>query len=149
MIKGYISLATTYLHDLSFPPPVYCLWGVLWQKQQSSCSWSTSLKMGLAPRGCWRTRYLLWERRGVRPWLFGPVATCPFWEYLTEWDQRTYFLFFLFFFSLLRATPMAYVSSHARDLIGALAASLHHSHSNAGSELCLWPTLQLTATPDL
>ena len=38
------------------------------------------------------------------------------------------------FFFLFRTTPMAYGSSHARCQIGAVAASLHHSHSNAGSE---------------
>ena len=38
--------------------------------------------------------------------------------------------------------------SQARGLIRAAAAGLHHSHSNTGSELCLWPTPQLTATPD-
>ena len=46
--------------------------------------------------------------------------------------------FFLFFFQcLLRATPMAYGGSQARGLIGAVAAGLHHSHSNARSEPCL------------
>ena len=29
-----------------------------------------------------------------------------------------------------------------------IAAGLYHSHSNMGSELCLQPTLQLTAIPD-
>ena len=29
-----------------------------------------------------------------------------------------------------------------------IAAGLHHSHSNSGSKLPLWPTPQLTATPD-
>ena len=43
---------------------------------------------------------------------------------------------------------MAYGSSQARDWSGAIAASLHHSHSNAGSKLHLWPTPQLTAMPD-
>ena len=43
---------------------------------------------------------------------------------------------------------MAYGSSKARGRIGAAAASLHHSHSNAGSELCLQPTSQLMAMPD-
>ena len=38
----------------------------------------------------------------------------------------------LFFF--LRAAPATNGSSQARGLIGAAAASLHHSHSNAGSE---------------
>ena len=38
-----------------------------------------------------------------------------------------------FFFSLLfSAAPVAYGSSQAGDWIGAAAASLHHSHSNAG-----------------
>ena len=31
-----------------------------------------------------------------------------------------------------RATPMVYGSSQARDPIGAVAASLRHSHSNKG-----------------
>ena len=47
-----------------------------------------------------------------------------------------------------RATPMAYGGSQAQGLIRALAAGLHHSHSNKGSELRLQPTPQLMATPD-
>ena len=43
---------------------------------------------------------------------------------------------------------MAYGGSQARVQIGAVAISLSQSHSNAGSELCLQPTLQLTAMPD-
>ena len=38
--------------------------------------------------------------------------------------------------------------SQARGPIGAVAASLRQSHSNAGSEPHLQPTPQLTATPD-
>ena len=49
---------------------------------------------------------------------------------------------------LFRATPMAYRGSQARGPIGAVAASLYHSHSNAESEPCLRPTQQLTATQD-
>ena len=33
-----------------------------------------------------------------------------------------------------RAAPMVYGGSQARGLIGAVAAGLHHSHRNAGSE---------------
>ena len=44
---------------------------------------------------------------------------------------------------------MAYGSSQARGWIRAVAASLHHSHRNAGSELHLQPTPQLMAIPDL
>ena len=43
---------------------------------------------------------------------------------------------------------MAYGGSQARGLIRAVATSLHHSHSDAGSELHLQPTPQLTATPN-
>ena len=56
------------------------------------------------------------------------------------------FYFILFF--LFRVTLMAYGCSQARGPIGAVAADLHHSHSNARSELRLQPTPQLTAMPD-
>ena len=51
-------------------------------------------------------------------------------------------------FCIFRAAPTAYGGSQARGLIGAAAAGLGHSHSNAGSELHLRPTPQLMATPD-
>ena len=54
----------------------------------------------------------------------------------------------IFFSCIFRATPMAYGISQARSRIGAIAAGLHHSHSNTGSEPCLWPPPQPTATPD-
>ena len=41
------------------------------------------------------------------------------------------------FFSSFRAAPAAYGGSLARDQVVAVAASLHHSHSNTGSELRL------------
>ena len=56
--------------------------------------------------------------------------------------------FFLFFFGLSRAAPMAYGGSQARGQIIAVAAGLHHSHSNARSKPHLRPTPQLTATLD-
>ena len=40
----------------------------------------------------------------------------------------------LFFFLLFRAAPSACGSSQARGQIGAIAASLHHSHSQTGSK---------------
>ena len=49
--------------------------------------------------------------------------------------------------SFFRAAPKAYGDSQARGLIGAVAAGLRQSHSNARSELCLWPTPQHEATP--
>ena len=51
------------------------------------------------------------------------------------------------FFCLFRAPPTAYGGSQARGWIGAVAASLHHHHSNTGSEPHLWPTPQLLVTP--
>ena len=44
------------------------------------------------------------------------------------------FVFHFFLFAFFRAIPMAYGSSQARGRIEAIAASLHHSHSNVGSE---------------
>ena len=61
----------------------------------------------------------------------------------------THTFFFLFFsFVFLRAAPEAYGSSPARGLIGAVATSLHQSHSNTISEPHLQPTPQLMAMPD-
>ena len=53
-----------------------------------------------------------------------------------------------FSFFLFRATLVAYGSSQARGQIGAVAAGLRQSHSNAGSEPHLQPPPQLMATPD-
>ena len=55
------------------------------------------------------------------------------------------FLFhFLFFwlFAFSKAAPTTYGGSQARCQIGAVAAGLHHSHSNARSEPRLQPTPQ-------
>ena len=43
----------------------------------------------------------------------------------------------IYLFGLFRAAPAAYGSFQAKGQIGAIAASLHHSHSSAGSEPCL------------
>ena len=51
-------------------------------------------------------------------------------------------------FAISWAAPAAYGGSQARGRIGAIATGLHQSHSNAGSELCLQPIPQLTATLD-
>ena len=48
-----------------------------------------------------------------------------------------YFFFFGLFFLSFKATPVAYGGSQARGLTGAVTASLHQSHSNAGSKLHL------------
>ena len=51
-------------------------------------------------------------------------------------------------FAISRAASAAYGGSQARGLIGAVAAGLHQSYSNVGSELRLRPTPQVAATPD-
>ena len=63
-------------------------------------------------------------------------------------EYKGNYLSMLFFLLFLWAAPVAYGGSQARGRIGAVATSLRHSHSNAGSEPRLQPTPQLTATPD-
>ena len=70
--------------------------------------------------------------------------------------SSSFFLSFLFFYFIFwsflsfSAVPTAYGSFQARGRIKAVATGLHHSHShsNMGSESCLWPTPQLTLTLD-
>ena len=62
-----------------------------------------------------------------------------------------YSFFFLSFFVVVAiswATPVAYGGSQARGQIRAVAAGLHHSHSNTGSKPRLQPTPQLTVMLD-
>ena len=63
--------------------------------------------------------------------------------------HHPHFLFFYFFvfFAISSAALIAYGGSQARGLIRGIAAGLHQNHSNSGSEPCLQPTPQLTATP--
>ena len=46
------------------------------------------------------------------------------------------------------AVAAAYGSSLAKGQIGAVAAGLRHSHSNSGSELYVWPKLQIAEMLD-
>ena len=48
--------------------------------------------------------------------------------------------FCFFFLCLFRAVPVTYGGSQPRGQIGAVAAGLHHSHSNTRSKPCLWPS---------
>ena len=67
-----------------------------------------------------------------RNWTWAiPKASAFSWQWI-------FLGFFGFCFLLFRATPAACGSSQARGWIGTAAAGLHHSHSNAGSEACLW-----------
>ena len=76
----------------------------------------------------------------LKPW---PI-TKPHLVFLKENNNDNYFLSFIF----SRATSTAYGGSKARSPIGAVAACLCQSHSNARSEPHLWPTSQLMTMPD-
>ena len=84
----------------------------------------TFSRAGIQRGGCFpvRPRNLL----KLSVWLSIPLSVSP---------SVCLFFFFFFCFGLFRAVPAAYGGSQARDLIGAVAAGLHHSHSNVGSEL--------------
>ena len=69
-----------------------------------------------------------------------PYSKCP--------PSLFYLLYSFLVFAFSRAAPVAYGGAQARGPIGAVAASLRHSHSNRGSEPHLRPTPQLTATLD-
>ena len=75
------------------------------------------------------------------------IISAPFIRKVNESSISTVLSFF-FFLVFSRAAPMAYGSSQVKDLNGTIAAILHHSHSNAGSDPHLQPTPQLTATLD-
>ena len=88
----------------------------------------------------------LWE-----PWVLPPLMAfprCRPWAPMVSKPCLTLHLFFWSFCLFLSRSPAAYGGSQARGPVGAVAAGLRQSHSNAGSEPCLWPTPQLTATPD-
>ena len=54
--------------------------------------------------------------------------------------------FFFCLFAIFWAAPATHGGSQAWGSVGTVAANLHQSHSNAGSEPRLQPTPQLMAT---
>ena len=84
---------------------------------------------------------------------FYPSLTLCLWQPWTcslyLWVHFVLFIYlFICLFAISLAAPAAYGGSQARGPVGAVAASLLQSHSNAGSESSLQPTPQLTATLD-
>ena len=69
--------------------------------------------------------------------------------YMANLKESTKKIFFFFFFGFFRAALVVYGRSQAKERIGAAAANLRHSHSNAGSQPHLRPTPQLMAMPDI
>ena len=103
-----------------------------------------------------------WQHRILNPlgkardWTYNLMdASVVLYCWAMTGTPKMFGLFYLFIFVCLffvfcpfRAVPTTYGGSQARGLIRAVAASLHQSHSNARSELRLWPTPQVMATPD-
>ena len=74
------------------------------------------------------------------------LSLVPFRRFLRVGRKDLIWLFISwFFFFFFRAVPTAYGGSQARSQIGAIAASLHYSHSNSGSEPRLRPTAHSNA----
>ena len=68
--------------------------------------------------------------------------------FITALHPSLSFLFVCFWwFVFFRSAPTEFGGSQARGPIRAVAAGLHHHHSNMGSEPRLQPTPQLTAMP--
>ena len=76
---------------------------------------------------------------------FATVTSIP--QNLSGQTQQR-FIFCLSVLSFFRAAPTAYGGSQAGGQIRAIAAGLHHSHSNVRLESSLRPTRQLMAMPD-
>ena len=73
-----------------------------------------------------------------------PDPALSSWLQVEVLESQELFLLLLFF-GLFRATPEVYGGFQTRGPIGATAASLRHSHSNARSKPCLQRTPQLMA----
>ena len=85
----------------------------------------------------------VWEGPQVQAllssWQWGG-SPCPHVDVFTHPEALQipyYWDFLLLSFCLFRAVPAAYGGSQARGLIGAVATSLQHRHSNTRSEPCL------------
>ena len=88
------------------------------------------------------------------PWKYGVITWFMSKFYIFSSRFNEYFwvicthMLDIYLLSFFRATHAASGSSQARGQIGVIAARLHHSHRNTGSEPCLRSTPQLLAMPD-
>jgi len=82
-----------------------------------------------------------------KSFLILPFSVVPILFHFSH-SSKSLFFFFFYLFAFSRAAPAAYGGFQSRGPIGAIATDLSQSHSNAGSEPCLQPTAQLTATLD-
>ena len=87
-------------------------------------------------------------RRRRRPSHHQPHCWEWSWLHLGWVTSSSWSPFFCFSFCLFGAALVACGGFQARGRIGAIAAGLHHSHSNSGSELCPKTTPRLMAMLD-
>ena len=141
-LLSWKKINTNNLKSVNQEPKAVCLevWRYLAEELKTNrCFWMQTVISGRMDYGA-----LLYSTENC-VWLGHFVVQ----QKLKKHCKSTIFYFiYLFIFFLPWAAPVAYGGSQARGRIGAVAADLHQSHSNAGSELPLWPTVQLTATPD-
>ena len=96
-----------------------------------------------------KVTYLIKTFQCYRVGKLWPGGRTPLFVFLVQPMNQECFLFFiLFIFCFFRGIPVAYGGAQARGRIGATAAGLHHSHSNARSEPCVQPTPELMAMLD-
>ena len=112
------------------------------EKAQSVNVASSKMSASSGPRTTLATHFaefsVLWPTLHFHP-------SCIFFNWISShtsyWKHHLFLVFF-------KVVPAAYGAFQARGPTEAVAASLCHSHSNAGSEPYLWPSPQLTAMPD-
>ena len=91
----------------------------LWYLKKRKMEIQTWSRWGLAREGRGRRKGLFAQDGGFMQ----GMGTSPF-----------YFILFCFIFFLFRAASVAYGSPSTRGRIRVVAAGLHHTHSNSGSE---------------
>ena len=82
------------------------------------------------------------------PWKLWPLSSSLALSHTLSLSRLQLMEIFVFVFCFFRATPAAYGGSQARSQIGAAAAGIHRSHSNARRKPDLQPIPQLMAVPD-
>ena len=113
----------------------------------NSLSWPSYINRLCSKNPSQLTHWLLeasWQAKADH-WTFLIQSTWILFSFSRIQNALDRFVFF-FFFCLFRAAPVAYGASQARGLIGAIAAGLHHKHSNARSKPIWAESVNYTAT---
>ena len=109
------------------------------------CMWIE--KQPLIPAGAYA--YIWWQKGALVPWVLNPSlssskstsSSLSHSTYRSSTEAKDFhWLFFFFFFFFLLGLHQCHMEVPWLGSNAATAAWLCHSHSNAGSELHLWPT---------